>query len=70
MTNIESICYSVNRRILRMNYATESRLREYLANQVIDDDIVLVDADINNIADILDVNTNCIFDLLSDLELI
>ena len=70
MTNIESICYSVNRWIMRMDYATESKLREYLASKVIDDGIVLVDSDIENIADILQVNTNCIFDLLNELNLI
>jgi hypothetical protein len=53
-----------------MDYATESKLREYLASKVIDDGIVLVDSDIENIADILQVNTNCIFDLLNELNLI
>lgn len=62
---INKVCYSINRRIMQMNYELEKQVREYL-----EDEIVLTEYDSDRIAEILNVNENCIFDLLTDLDLI
>ena len=69
MNNIELICESINRRIYIMSYSCESDVRSYL-NSIEANEFKLSEGDSDNLADMLDVNTNCIFDLLSDLELI
>ena len=69
MNNIELICESINRRIYTMSYSCESDVRGYL-NSIEANEFKLSEGDSDNLADMLDVNTNCIFDLLSDLELI
>lgn len=67
--NVNDICYSINRRIYVMDYQTETNVRDYLISQLNNCD-KLFEYDVNNIAELLDVNENCIFDLLNDLELI
>jgi hypothetical protein len=52
-----------------MDYQTETNVREYLISELNNCD-KLFESDVNNIAELLDVNENCIFDLLNDLELI
>ena len=52
-----------------MSYSCESDVRSYL-NSIEANEFKLSEGDSDNLADMLDVNTNCIFDLLSDLELI
>lgn len=48
-----------------MNYQQEKSVMEYLEAQE-----CIVESDVNEIANILDVNTNCIFDILTDLGLL
>ena len=67
MKTIDRICDDINRRIQQMNYNEESDIRSHLDNQFIDGQLCLCDYDIKIIADILDVNTDCIYDLLTDI---
>lgn len=67
---INEICSDINRRIYLMNYEKESAVRDYLSNQIVDDKLMLFEGDSDRIADILEVNENCIFDLLTDADLI
>ena len=69
MNNVNDICYSINRRIYVMDYQTETNVRDYLISELNNCD-KLFESDVNNIAELLDVNENCIFDLLNDLKLI
>lgn len=65
-TEINTICNAINRHIYSMDYQTETKVREYLSDAVFDDKLVLLESDSDNIADILRVNYNCIFDLLTE----
>lgn len=67
---INEICFDINRRIYSMNYEKESAVRDYLSNQIVDDKLMLFESDSDRIADILEVNENCIFDVLTDADLI
>ena len=67
MKTIDTICADINRRIQQMNYKEESEIRIHLDDQFIDGELCLCDYDVNRIADILDVNTDCIHDLLTDI---
>lgn len=67
MRQINRICSDINRRIQHMDYKEESAVREHLEMQVFDDELMLHRSDVREIADILDVNTECITDLLIDL---
>jgi hypothetical protein len=62
---IAQVCAAINRRIMSMNYQQEKSVMEYLEAQE-----CIVESDVNEIANILDVNTNCIFDILTDLGLL
>jgi hypothetical protein len=53
-----------------MNYEKESAVRDYLSDQIVDDKLLLFEGDSDQIADILEVNENCIFDVLTDADLI
>jgi len=67
---INQICSDINRRIYSMSYEKESIVRDYLLFQIVDDKLMLFEGDSDRIADILEVNENCIFDLLTDADLI
>lgn len=67
---INEVCSDINRRIYSMNYEKESAVRDYLSDQIVDDKILLFESDSDRIADILEVNENCIFDVLTDADLI
>jgi hypothetical protein len=67
---INEVCSDINRRIYSMNYEKESAVRDYLSNQILDDKLLLFEGDSDRIADILEVNENCIFDVLTDADLI
>jgi hypothetical protein len=67
MKTIDRICDDINRRIQQMNYNEESDIRSHLDDQFIDGQLCLSDYDVDIIADILDVNTDCIHDLLTDI---
>lgn len=62
---IAQVCAAINRRIMSMNYQQQKSVMEYLEAQEF-----IVESDVNEIANILDVNTNCIFDILTDLGLL
>lgn len=65
---INLICNSINRRIMTMDYRIETEIRDYLLQQADNDKLLLCEYDSNRIADMLDVNTTCIYDLLTDLD--
>ena len=65
---INNICNSINRRIKQMNYREETEVREHLNDNVLDNKLLFDWIEVQKIADILDVNENCIFDLLEDLK--
>jgi len=67
---INEVCSDINRRIYSMNYEKESAVRDYLSDQIVDDKLLLFEGDSDQIADILEVNENCIFDVLTDADLI
>ena len=67
---INEICSDINRRIYSMNYEKESAVRDYLSDQIVEDKLLLFEGDSDRIADILEVNENCIFDVLTDADLI
>jgi hypothetical protein len=67
MKTIDRICDDINRRIQQMNYNEESDIRSHLDDQFIDGQLCLCDYDVEVIADILEVNTDCIHDLLTDI---
>lgn len=62
---INKVCHCINRTIKQMNYETENEVREYLKHET-----VLTEYDSDRIAEILGVNEDCVFNLLSDLDLI
>jgi hypothetical protein len=62
---INKVCYGINRKIMQMNYDLEKQVREYLKHET-----VLTEYDSDRIAGILGVNEDCVFNLLSDLDLI
>lgn len=63
---INRLCSDINRRIYSMNYEKEFEVRNYLADQIVDGDLLLFESDSDRIANILDVNTNCIYDVITD----
>jgi hypothetical protein len=67
---INEICSDINRRIYSMNYEKESAVRDYLSDQIVDDKLLLFEGDSIRIADILEVNEKCIFDVLTDADLL
>lgn len=69
MNAVNQICSSINRRILSMNYQQESAVREYVADILWDEDakIDIHPFEARDIAEILEVNETCIFDVLVDL---
>lgn len=67
-TNITDVCYSINRRIKQMNYQEEKEVRELLELNCIDGKLILDLITPSNIANILEVNDNCIFDIIEDLK--
>ena len=72
MNAVNDICYDINRRIKTMNYSEESQVREYLINEFDNyqkdcEQFMLCDLETRDIANILDVNDTCIFDILVDL---
>jgi len=69
---IQDICSTINRRILRMDYQQEKSIREYLENEFDNyqkdcEQFMLYDLEVRDIAEILEVNETCIFDILVDL---
>ena len=67
-TEITSICNSINRRIKQMNYREETEVREHLNDNILNNKLLFNCIKVERIADILEVNENCIFDLLEDLK--
>ena len=67
-TEINSICNSINRKIKQMNYNEETQVREHLNDNTLDNKLLFNCIKVERIADILEVNENCIFDLLEDLK--
>lgn len=67
---INEVCSDINRRIYSMNYEKESAVRDYLSDQIVEDRLMLFEGDSIRIADILEVNENCIFDVLTDADLL
>jgi hypothetical protein len=67
-TNIEDVCYSINRRIKQMNYKEETQIRELLELDCIDGKLYLDLITPSDIANILEVNDNCIFDIIEELK--
>lgn len=66
---LNMICNDINRRLFTMDYKTESIVREYLHNIFCYSSTIL-ECESNRLAEILDVNETCVFDLLSNLDLI
>jgi len=66
--NVNDVCYSINRRIKQMNYQEETQVRELLELDCIDGKLVLDLITPSDIANILEVNDNCIFDIIEDLK--
>jgi hypothetical protein len=69
LSKVKTVCDSINRRIYIMDYDKQSEVREYLEGIFCDSE-QLMEFESDRLADLLDVNTNCIFDLLSDLDLV
>ena len=67
-TRITDVCYSINRRIMQMNYQQEKEVRELLELNCIDGKLILDLITPSDIANILEVNDNCIFDIIEDLK--
>lgn len=67
-TSITDVCYSINRRIMQMNYQQEKEVRELLELDCIDGKLILDLITPSDIANILEVNDNCIFDIIEDLK--
>lgn len=67
-TSITDVCYSINRRIMQMNYQQEKEVRELLELNCIDGKLILDLITPSDIANILEVNDNCIFDIIEDLK--
>lgn len=67
-TNINDVCYSINRRIKQMSFHEETQIRELLELDCIDGKLCLDLITPSDIANILEVNDNCIFDIIEDLK--
>jgi hypothetical protein len=72
MNAVNDICYDINRRIKRMDYKEEYDVRIYLINEFDNyqkdcEMFMLYDMEVRDIAQILEVNETCIFDVLVDL---
>ena len=72
MSAVNDICYDINRRIKNMNYADEMQVRQYLIYEFDNyqkdcEQFMLYDLEVGDIAEILEVNETCIFDILVDL---
>lgn len=63
--NVDNVCSYINRRIESMSYAKESEVRDYIEDNCIGSNgsIIACKYDVRNIADILDVNEMCIYDM-------
>ena len=62
---LNGICRLINSRIITMNYAQEKAVREYFEDTYENiEDIAPDEWDSDTIADILNVNESCIYDLL------
>lgn len=66
--DINYVCNEINRRIKQMTYNEESHIREFLEGcRYNDDDFLSVtDDDTSYIASVLNVNDNCIYDVVKD----
>jgi hypothetical protein len=69
---VNDICYAINRRIKYMNYEIEMQVRAYLIYEFDNyqrdcEQFMLCNLEVMDIADILEVNDTCIFDILVDL---
>lgn len=61
---VDRVCSYINRRIMTMNYAQESEIREYVTDSCIfEGKLSVFNFDVCKIADILDVNEMCIYDM-------
>ena len=67
-TTIDDVCYSINRRIKQMNYQEQKQVIELLELDCIDGKLTLDLITPSDIANILEVNYNCIFDIIEDLK--
>ena len=67
-TTIDDVCYSINRRIKQMNYQEQKQVIELLELDCIDGKLILDLITPSDIANILEVNYNCIFDIIEDLK--
>jgi hypothetical protein len=72
MNAVNDICYDINRRIKNMNYADEMQVRQYLIYEFDNyqkdcEQFMLYYLEVGDIAEILQVNEDCIFDVLVDL---
>lgn len=66
--NIEkNIIHSINRRIMAMSYEQTITVSDIIKDAIFEDKLIVTDYEIKSIADALDVNTDCIFDVLEDL---
>lgn len=63
----KSIIHSINRRIMTMTYDQTVAIQDIINNAMVEDKLVITDYEISAMADALDVNTDCIFDVLEDL---
>lgn len=63
----KSIMHSINRRIMTMTYDQVVAIQDIINNAMVDDKLVITEYDITAMADALDVNTDCIFDMLADI---
>lgn len=66
---VNLICSTINRRIMTMNYQQESAVRDYISDVLWDVDakIDILPFEARDIAEILDVNEDCIFDILVEI---
>jgi hypothetical protein len=67
-SEIKAICNAINRRIKQMNSNEEQLVREHFNDNILDEKILIDCIEINTIAEILDVNENCIFNLLQNFK--
>ena len=62
---IDLICNNINRKISTMDYEKETKVREYLK-----DELFNIESDSNFIAEILEVNEFCVYDLFVNMGLL
>lgn len=61
---INGICSDINRRIKQMTYTEETAVRQFIESEIFDGKFSPLHCDAETIANILEVNDNCIADLL------